>query len=155
MPTAVITLWSREPIYESPAKKSFYVNWEGDLIRADVSIDVDPNPFNAILPYSFVKKILINGTEVPWSGDPNDVISVDARPYLRKGANVLEIHHDVIPWPGIPTAWVYAYIMIESTGPVGGESAPPSGDGIPIPISGIPSWIWILGLILLILVILR
>ena len=156
MPTATIILWNREPVYESPAKKTFSVNWEGDLIRADVSIDVDPNPFNAILPYQFVKRIVINGTEVPWSGDPNDIISADARPYLRKGANVLEIHHDVIPLPGIPTAWVYAYITIESSGPVGGNVAPPSGSGGGISIPGIPEipgWVWIIGLVLLLILV--
>ena len=154
MPTATIVLWGHEPIYESPARKEFSVNWEGDLIRADVTIDVDPNPFNAIFPYQYVKRIVMNGTDVSWQGDPNDIITFDARPYLRKGANVIEIHHDIVPLlPGLQTAGVYAYITIESTGSVGGNVAPSDGGGGEISLAGIPSWVWIIGLILLILLV--
>jgi hypothetical protein len=155
MPTAVITLWSREPIYESPARKTFNVNWDGDLVRADVTIDVDPN-FALVLPFTratYIRKIVLNGTEVNWVGDPNDVVTFDARPYLRKGANYIEIHHNWPSVPGIQTAGVYAYVVIESTGPVGGNVAPSDGGGISIPISGIPDWVWIFGLILLIILV--
>jgi len=157
MPTATIILWNREPIYESPAKKTFSVNWEGDLIRADVTIDVDPN-FALVLPFTgatYISKIVLNGTEVSWVGDPNNIVTFDAKPYLRKGANYIEIYHNWLSVPGIQTAGVYAYITVESSGPVGGNVAPPSSEGgISIPgFPEIPGWVWIIGLVLLLILV--
>jgi hypothetical protein len=150
MPTATIILWNHEPVYESPARKSFTVNWEGELVRADASFDFDPNfwllPFGAV----YLNKIVINGTEVSWVGDPNDVVTFDARPYLRRGTNYIEIYHNAREPFGIPlgiqTAGLYAYIVVESTGSVGGEVAPSDG-GL-----AIPSWVWTVLIILVVLV---
>ena len=161
MPTTTIVLWNHEPVYESPARRTFSVNWEGELIRADVTIDVDPNPIYMLGVRGYVNRIVFNGTEVNWIGDPNNVITFDARPYLRKGANLIEIHHNIqLVFPGVQTAGAYAYLVVESSGPVGGEIAPPpsSGGGIEIPIpgfGGIPDWVVLIAIILLLLVILR
>jgi len=130
MPTATIVLWNHEPIYESPARKTFSVNWEGNLVRADISIDVDPNWAVSFGARNYVQKIVINGTEVSFIGDPNDVMSIDARPYLRRGSNIIEIYHNFVSIWGIQTAGCYAYITVESSGSVGGEIVqPPSGGG--------------------------
>ena len=36
---ATIILWDHEAVYESPARKTFNVNWDGELIRADFTFN--------------------------------------------------------------------------------------------------------------------
>ena len=160
MPTTTVILWNHEPVYESPARRTFSVNWEGELIRADLSVDVDPNFFLLGFGGRYINKIIVNGTEVTWVGDPNNVVSADLKPVLRKGANYIEIHHNAFALPGIQTAGAYAYLVVESSGPVGGQIIPPAGQGggveIPIPgLEGAQGWIVLIAVIILLLVILR
>jgi hypothetical protein len=150
-----IVLWNREPIYQSPAVKYFSLNWEGELTRADFSIDVDPNfPTIDIFKRYYIEKIVLNGTQVSFVGDPNDVVVFDGKPYLRKGQNVIEIHHNGrLPF-GIPiqTAGCYAYVVVESaTGNVGGEVIHPPTDGF----SAIPSWVLVVLVLVLVVVLIR
>jgi hypothetical protein len=150
-----IVLWNREPIYQSPAVKYFSLNWDGGLTRADFSIDVDPNfaTINIFKGY-YIEKIILNGTEVSFTGDRNDVVAFDGKPYLRKGQNIIEIHHNGILPFGIPiqTAGCYAYLVLESsTGSVGGEIVIPPSDGF----SGIPIWVWVVLALILVVVLIR
>jgi hypothetical protein len=150
-----IVLWNREPIYQSPAVKYFSVNWEGELTRADFSIDVDPNFYSIdILKRYYIEKIILNGTEVSFVGDRNDVVTFDGKPYLRKGYNVIELHHNGrLPF-GIPiqTAGCYGYVVVESSrGNVGGEIILPPSDGW----SNIPLWVWVVLVLILVVVLIR
>jgi hypothetical protein len=150
-----IVLWNREPIYQSPAVKYFSLNWDGDLTRADFSIDVDPN-FATIDIFKgyYIEKIILNGTEVSFTGDRNDVVTFDGKPYLRKGQNIIEIHHNGILPFGIPiqTAGCYAYLVLESTtGSAGGQVILPPTDWF----SAIPWWVWVVLVLVLVVVLLR
>jgi hypothetical protein len=133
MATATIVLWNHEPIYQSPASKTFSVMWEGELVRANVSIDVDPNWATApIGTTKYVDRIVMNGTTVNWYGDANDVIVFDAKPYIRKGLNIIEIYHNFrIPFGIIPiqTAGCYAFIVLESIGTASGNVVEGGGLG--------------------------
>jgi hypothetical protein len=150
-----IVLWNREPIYQSPAVKYFSLNWDGELTRADFSIDVDPN--FATLPIGqsyYIEKIVLNGTQVFFTGDRNDVVTFDGKPYLRKGQNIIEIHHNGrLPF-GLPiqTAGCYAYLVLESsTGSAGGEVILPPTDWF----SAIPLWVWVVLILVLVVVIIK
>ena len=114
MASTTIVLWNREAVYESPARKSFSVNWDGQLSRADLSVDVDPN-FLLLFGKPYLDKIVVNGTEIVFQGDRNDVVSADLRMVLRKGINLIELYHNALPFWGIQTAGVYAYLVVESS----------------------------------------
>jgi hypothetical protein len=150
-----LVLWNHEPIYQSPAVKYFTVNWDGELTRADFSIDVDPN-FATIDIFKgyYIEKIVLNGTEVSFVGDRNDVVVFDGKPFLRKGQNIIEIHHNGILPFGIPiqTAGCYAYVVVESaTGSVSGEVILPPTDWL----SAIPAWVWVVLVLVLVVVLIR
>jgi hypothetical protein len=126
-----VVLWNHEPVYESPARREFFINWEGELLRADVTLDFDPNFWFLPVGTPYLDKIIMNGTQVNWVGDPNHVVIFDAKPYLRKGANYIEVYHNARGVPGFQTAGLYAYVVVEATGPVGGEIRPPTAFEIP------------------------
>ena len=126
-----IVLWNHEPVYESPARREFFVNWEGELVRADATFDFDPNFWFLPVGTPYLDKIVMNGTQVDWVGDRNNVVIFDAKPYLRKGANYIEVYHNARGVPGFQTAGLYAYLVVEATGPVGGEIRPPTAFEIP------------------------
>jgi hypothetical protein len=89
---------------------------------------------------------------VSFVGDRNDVVSFDGKRYLRKGQNIIEIHHNGrLPF-GLPmqTAGCYGYVVLESSaGSVGGQIVLPSTDGL----SSVPWWVWlVVGLIFLVVI---
>lgn len=118
MATTTIILWDHEPYYGSPAIRQFSVNWDGSLIRADLSVDVDP--YLPAIRGGCVSRIVVNGTDVMFTGDPCNIMSADLRSVLRKGANIIEIYHNANPIPGIQSGGLYAYLVVEATGSVGG-----------------------------------
>ena len=124
MAEATIILWNHEPYYGSPARKEFSLNWEGELLRADLTLDVDPYSPGWPIFGGCVNRIVVNGTDVQFTGDPCNVMTADLRPYLRKGANVIEFYHNANPIPGIQSGGAYGYIVIEATGQAGGEVKP-------------------------------
>lgn len=145
-----LIIWNHEPYYESPARRTFSLNWNGELTRADLTIDVDP--YLPGIGGGCVNRIVLNGTDVPFTGSRCDVMIADVKQYLRKGENIIEIYHNANPIPGIQSGGLYAYLVIEATGGAGGEIQPPGGGDL---IPGIPTWILALGLILLLILLVR
>lgn len=127
MGVLTIVLWNHEPYFESPARKTFTVNWDGDLLRADLSIDVDP--YAPFFGGGCVNKIVVNGTEINFVGDRCNLMSANLKNVLRRGNNVIEIHHNANPLPGIQSGGIYAYLVVESSGQVGGDVSPPVNGG--------------------------
>lgn len=150
MTSLTLVIWNHEPVFESPARRNFNLNWSGNLIRADFTIDVDPNFW--VLPLDkqfFIEKILLNGVEVTFTGDRNNVVTFNGKDIVRKGANYIEIYHNARPILGIQAAGVFAYVVLEAES-VGGEIVfpPPSDGGLNV------SLIILLALILIMLVVL-
>lgn len=128
MPSTTIVLWNHEPYYGSPASRSFSVNWDGELIRADLTVDVDPYAPGWPLFGGCVNRIVVNGTEVSFVGDKCNVMTADLKTIIRKGGNVIEIYHNANPIPGIQSGGIYGYLVVESVGQVSGDVSPPTHD---------------------------
>lgn len=128
MASTTLILWNHEPYYESPARKTFNVMWDGQLLRADLSVDVDPAAQG--IGIGCVNRITVNGTDVNFIGDRCNIMTADLRSVLRQGSNVIEIYHNANPIPGIQSGGMYVTLTIESSGQVGGNVNPPeNGDG--------------------------
>lgn len=128
MASTTIILWNHEPYYGSPAYRYFSVNWEGELRRADLTIDVDP--YLPAFGGGCVNRIVVNGTDVNFVGVGCDLMTADLRQVLRKGVNVIEIYHNANPIPGVQSGGMYAYVVVEAVGQVGGELREGGGNGM-------------------------
>ena len=106
-------LWNHEIYVESPARKSFFISWLGNLYKAEFYLDVDPE--NPPL-YGCVTKVCVN--EYCWDpsehGDPCDVMRFDITNALKNNeVNQVVFYHSP-GWAGIKSGKALGTITIRA-----------------------------------------